>query len=170
MSSREVAVRMDAGVALTEDSLDELANALVTGETITFGVADPEDAARAITMRILEAETDEEAFSPTGTTNGRELLGIPLEIHPPLRAFPSSLEGEGPQFFIVFEATRLDTGDRIAISTSSRNVLAALINGMKRQRFPERTMKFMEADRPTKAGFVPLWLVKSDYERESVEA
>lgn len=168
--STDIALRMEAGVALTGDALDALANALVTGDEIEFTIQDPEQAAQAITMRILEAETDEEAFSPTGTTNGKELLGIPLEIHPPLRAFPSTLEGEGPKFFVVFDATRLDNGETVSISTGSRNTLAALINGVKRNRFPERTMKFLLADRPTKAGHYPLWLVKADFEREVVEA
>lgn len=144
--------------------LESLEAALASGKPLEIEsrLQDPVEAARSIVLRILDAETDEQ-LTPTGATGGRQLLKVPLEIHPPLRVFPSQYEGEGPAWFVVFDAIRLDTGERVAVSTSSSNVLAALLNCIKRGRFPERKMMFVESDRPTKAGFVPLWLVPTNY-------
>ena len=171
--STDVEKKAEGGsVALVGPTLDEIETSLVNGQDLEVRFQDPELAAQAIMLRILSAKTDEEAFTPTGTTSGRDLLGVPLEIlandsDNPLRAFPSQFEGEGPSFFIAFDAIRLDNGEKLTISTSSRNVLAALINGIRRGRFPERTMKFIPAERPTRAGYIPLWLVKADFDKEA---
>jgi hypothetical protein len=166
MAESKALVKPDeaGAIAVVGTTLEALAHSLATGAPLELEIQDPALAAQAITIRILDAETDEQAFTPTGTVSGRELIGVPLEIHPPLRTFPSQFEGEGPPFFVVFNATRLDTGEAIAVSTSARNALAALVNGVKRDRFPGRQMMFWEPDHTTAAGYKPLWLVKTDYQ------
>jgi hypothetical protein len=67
-------------------------------------------------------------------------------------------ESEG-KVFLVIAATRLDTGERVTLTTGSQNVLAQLVNMAKRDTLVGAIRVLVTADKATARGFYPLWLV-----------
>lgn len=152
--TQEIAVRSSTDLA----SLDDLEAILLDDQHEIPPVADdPAEISKEIMAQLLAAESDEE-LDQVGTAVGlRDLLGVPLELHG-FKWRPSSFE-EGQRVFFVLSATRMDTGERIVATTGSGNVLAQLVNRAKRGTLVGARVKAEQADKPTKSGFRPYWLV-----------
>jgi hypothetical protein len=150
--TQEIAVRNHADVA----ALNDLEGILLGEKELPEIVDDPADIQREIMAQLLSAESDAELESVGSATGWRELAGIPMELHG-FRWRPSSFE-EGAAVFFVVDATRLDTGQRVALTTGSGNILAQLVNMARRNTLVGSVRALEIADRETKSGFRPNWL------------
>jgi hypothetical protein len=143
------------GLATTDetDSMVALIN-----DAKSRAVEDPEAVAKAITNRILEAESVEDVLSPQECRHARELLDVPLrffDLH-----FNQSDFEEGAGFYAIANCEDVESGDRFAVACGGRNVMAQLLRLHQIGAFPI-DLKFEQARRPTRQGFWPLWLVKA---------
>lgn len=129
---------------------------------------DPAEISREIIMQLLSAETDEELEQVGSAIGLRDLLGVPIQLHG-FKWRPSSFE-EGQRVFFVVFATRLDTGERIVATTGSGNVLAQLCNRARRGTLLNAVVKAVQADRDTKQGFRPYWLVSAKNPEQTAAA
>lgn len=117
---------------------------------------DPEAIAREIMEQIWNATTDEELVLVGQATPWQDLLGVPVEITS--FTWRKSQYDQGAKVFFVIQATRLDDGERVVLTTSGKNVIMALANIARRDAFPFTGM-LQRSEKPTAAGYHPLWLV-----------
>ena len=118
--------------------------------------SDPEAIQREIMEQIWNASSDEELMLVGQATPWQELLGVPVEI---LNfVWRNSRYDQGAKVFFVCQANRLDTGERVVLTTSGKNVIMALCNIARRDAFPWKGI-LQQAEKPTAQGFHPLWLV-----------
>lgn len=150
--SQEIAVRKSTDLA----ALDELEQILLGEKEAPEVVDDPQEISREIIAQLLAAETDEELEQVGAAIGWRELAGVPVQIEN-FRWRPSAYEEGAPVFFVV-QATRLDTGERVVLTTGSGNVLAQLANMARRGTLAGAVRSVEIADKPTKSGFRPYWL------------
>lgn len=150
--AQEIAVRKSTDVA----QLDELEKILLGDAELPDVVDDPAEISREIMAQLLAAESDEELEAVGSATGWRELPGVPMELHG-FRWRPSSFDEGAPVFFVV-NATRLDTGERVVLTTGSGNILAQLCNMARRGTLVGAIRALEIADTQTKQGFRPNWL------------
>lgn len=150
--ANDVAVRKSTDVA----QLDELERVLLGDAELPDVVDDPAEISREIMAQLLAAESDEELEAVGSATGWRELAGVPMELHG-FRWRPSSYEEGAPIFFVV-NATRLDTGERVVLTTGSGNILAQLCNMARRGTLVGAIRALEVSDTPTRQGFRPNWL------------
>src|SRR5215472_10461071 len=150
--ANDIAVRKSTDIA----QLDELEKILLGDADLPDVVDDPAEISREIMAQLLAAESDEELEAVGQATGWRELPGVPMELHG-FRWRPSTYEEGAPIFFVV-NATRLDTGERVVLTTGSGNVLAQLTNMARRGTLVGAIRTLEIADEPTKQGFRPNWL------------
>ncbi len=151
-TSQELVVRSSTDLA----AIEELEKILLGEAEIPAVVDDPAQISKEIIAQLLAAESDEELEQVGAAQGWRDLAGVPVEI----RGFkwrPSSFEEGAPVFFVV-SGTRMDTGERVVLTTGSGNVLAQLANMARRQTLVGAIRAVEIADKPTKAGFRPYWL------------
>lgn len=148
----EIAVRKSTDMA----ALDELERILLGQQDVPEVVDDPAEIQREIIAQLLGAETDAELEQVGSATGWRELPGVPMQLHS-FRWRPSTFEEGAPIFFVV-DATRLDTAQRVVLTTGSANILAQLTNMARRGTLVGAIRSLEIADTPTKAGFRPNWL------------
>lgn len=149
-------------------SLDELDEILRTGEMNAEVVDDPDSISRSIIAQLLGADSDEALQDFGNATGWRELLDTPIELHG-FRWRVSDYQEGAPIYFIV-SGTRLDTGERVTLTTGSLNVLAQLSNMARRGTLVGGIWQLHEAEKPTKAGFKPLWLVQPESVKTAAKA
>jgi hypothetical protein len=150
--ANDIAVRKSTDVA----QLDELERILLGESELPEVVDDPAEISREIMAQLLAAESDEELEAVGSAVGWRELVGVPMELHG-FRWRPSSFEEGAPVFFVV-NANRLDTGERVVLTTGSGNILAQLCNMARRGTLVGAIRALEIADTPTKQGFRPNWL------------
>lgn len=150
--AQELAVRKSTDVA----QLQELERILLGDAELPDVVDDPAEISKEIMAQLLAAESDEELEAVGTATGWRELAGVPMELHG-FRWRPSTYEEGAPIFFVV-NATRLDTGERVVLTTGSGNILAQLCNMARRDTLVGAIRALEIADTPTKQGFRPNWL------------
>lgn len=142
----------------------ELEKALLGEGELPDVSQDPEEAGRDILMRILYAENDDEAEQVNTAIGWAELAGIPIEIQG-FKWLPSTIEGSGTSMYIVVFGYRMDEYEEVALTTSSKNVIAQILNYAKRDKLP--CIRMLEvADKPTKRGYYPQKLVSTPAELE----
>lgn len=117
---------------------------------------DPEAIQREIMEQIWNATSDEELSLVGQATPWQDLIGVPVEITS--FNWRKSQYDQGAKVFFVVRATRLDDGERLVLTTSGKNVIMALANIARRDAFPFRG-QLLKAEKPTAAGYHPLWLV-----------
>jgi hypothetical protein len=139
---------------LVKLGIDEAEQALLTGEDLP-GETDPEQAAREIVMRLINAGTDEELNASLTAMGAQEVIGVPFVVHA-VRWHRSAFE-EGNPVFAVIDATLGVDGARVAVTCSSSNVMASLINLVRRDRLPASVV-IHKAEKDTARGFRPLRL------------
>ena len=150
--SNDLAVRKSTDVA----QLDELEKILLGDAELPDVVDDPAEISKEIMAQLLAAESDEELESVGSATGWRELPGVPMELHG-FRWRPSTDE-EGAPLCFVGNATRLDTGERVVLTTGSGNILAQLCNMARRGTLVGAIRALEVSDTPTRQGFRPNWL------------
>ena len=150
--TQEIVVRKSTDLAQVE----ELEQILLGEKGVPEVADDPAEIQKEIMAQLLSAESDEELEQVGNATGWRDLLGVPIEIKG-FRWRPSTFEEGSPVFFVV-TGTRLDTGQMVALTTGSGNVLAQLTNMAKRNTLVGAVRMAEQADTPTKSGFRPYWL------------
>lgn len=143
-------------------SLDKLDEILLTGDVGGVEVIDdPAEISRQIVAQLLAAESDG-ALQDFGNAEGwGDYLNVPMELHG-FRWRVSEFEGEGAPIYFVVDAIKLDDGSRRVLTTGSMNVLAQLSNMARRGTLAGGVWMMVEADKPTRAGFKPRWLVQPE--------
>lgn len=144
-------------------SLDDLDEILRTGEVGVEVIDDPDSISRSIMEQLLSAGSDEELQDFGNATGWRELLEVPCELHG--FRWRVSEYAEGAPIYFIVSATRLDEGERVTLTTGSLNVLAQLSNMARRGTLVGGVWQLHEAEKATKAGFKPLWLVQPEQVR-----
>lgn len=146
-------------------SLDQLDEILRTGEMNIEVIDDPDSISRSIIDQLLAADSDEQLQDFGNATGWRELLEVPIE----LRGFRWRVSeyAEGAPIYFIVSGTRLDTGDGVTLTTGSLNVLAQLSNMARRGTLVGGVWQLHEAEKATKAGFKPLWLVQPEQVRQA---
>ncbi len=166
--SVELVTRSSSDVA----QLDELKRILLSNEPVENVVEDdPEAISREIVLQLLSAESDAELEAVGAATGWRELLRVPVQIRG-FRWRPSAFQDEegGSSVFFVVQATRLDTGEAVILTTGSRNALAQLCNMAQRGTLEGAVRMMVQSEKPTARGYHPLWLVTPPEYREAVTA
>lgn len=150
--TQDIEVRKSTDLAQVEEL-----EAILLGEKGVPEIADdPAEIQKEIMAQLLSAESDEELEQVGNATGWRSLVGVPIEISG-FRWRPSRYEEGAPVFFVV-TGTNLVTGERVALTTGSGNVLAQLTNMAKRGTLVGAVRMVEEADKETKSGFKPYWL------------
>ena len=146
-----------AGELLTLDQ----AFAELAGSTEGIGAVqqqDPKEAQLEIVKRILSAETAEQVLGGLGSaTAARDVLGVNLELRG-VRFLRSSFENEnGIGVFAVLDCVDNTTGEVLAVTCGSANVMAQAGKLAQLGALPA-DVKILESERPTEAGYRPMRL------------
>lgn len=142
-------------------SLDKLDEILVTGEVDGPEVIDdPAEISRSIVAQLLSASSDEELQNFGNAVGWKEYLNVPMEIHG-FRWQKSSFDEGAPIYFVV-QATELESGERLTLTTGSMNVLAQLSNMARRGTLVGGVWMLTESENKTRGGFTPMWLTQPD--------
>ncbi len=140
-----------AGLAVPSDSaiaeLDDYARSLP--------VDDPELIRERIIRNIMTATTVEQIANAGTVTKAEDLLNMPMSVLD-LRVSDSTI-AEGPEIFLHVDAQVLATGEPVTFATSASDVMVKLLMFHKRQFLPVDVVLY-RSDRPTKAGFFPVFL------------
>lgn len=153
----ELATRSFASTDL--EHLQTLKDILLTGELNVEVIDDPGEISRGIVAQLLAAGSDEELENFGNAEGWREFMGVPFELHG-FRWLPSDYAGEGGSaIYFVVQATNLESGERQTLTTGSMNVLAQLTNMAERGTLVGAVRMLTKAERDTKGGFRPYWLV-----------
>ena len=121
-------------------------------------VEDPEVIARSIMDRILAAPSADDVLGGGEAVHSQDVLGRPFTLQG-LRLLRSAFDA-GPGVFAVLDAAMLDSGEKLAITCSGRNVMAQAVRLAQLDALPV-DVKIVQADRPTASGYYPLWLHKA---------
>ena len=116
---------------------------------------DPEQASRDIVMQILAAEDVDAVFDIAGTTPVNEILGKAIQIDK-ARAMRSAYDA-GATMYLLLDVVDLETGESLKVTCGARNVMAQLYRITQVGRLPVKG-RICQTDRPTAAGYYPLWL------------
>lgn len=84
--------------------------------------------------RILNAQTWDEAMELPETTGLRDLVDVNVQVLD-ATGRPSTLK-DGPGLYVVIDLVRQDTGERLAVTSGAKNVLALLARAHKDGKFP----------------------------------
>lgn len=140
------------------EALDRLDEILLTGEMEVEIVDDPAEISRQIVAQLLAAGDDLALQSFGEAEPWGDYLGVPFELHG-FRWRRSDFSEGAPVYFIV-DAVKLDDGSRRVLTTGSMSVLAQLSNMARRGTLVGGVWLLTEAEKPTRAGFKPRWLVQ----------
>ena len=124
-----------------------------------FAIEDPQQVATAIIERILDSEDADEVFQGQQAIGGRDALGRPFTLNG-VRWHRSRYEEGQVPVFAVLDASFLDDGTRVALTTGALNVMAQAYQ-LKRLGALPCDVKIEEAANETAAGFRPQWLVRA---------
>lgn len=137
---------------------DQQVEAALKGELdeVTLKIEDPQVIQHQIIERILASADAEQVLAGRGKAlHGREALDRPFTLHG-VRWLKSRFK-EGLPVFAVLEATMLDDGESVVITSSAGSVMAQAFALHRLGSFPV-DVKLTEADQETAAGFRPQWL------------
>lgn len=167
-TSQEVAVRSSANMA----ALAELEAILLDdSDQVVEVVEDPEDIQREILAQLLAAESDDELESFGEAIGWRTIArryvehdGLPIQPGVPVEvsgfSWRPSEYGTGPAVFFIVRGKRMDTGDRVVLTTGSANILAMLVNRAKRGALPAILLATEGQEATKKNKTWPLWIVR----------
>lgn len=151
-------VKVEATIDTTQDTgapdtLERVKAALL--DTSVEFESDPEATQRELVEQVLAAESFEEAMGETVVTHARDVLDRPF-VYLGVRWHGSSFEG-GPKVFATCDVVDPTTGERALITCSAVRVMAKLFRASMDDRWGWLGV-LRSADRPTQAGYYPLWL------------
>ena len=146
-------------------SLDRLDEILLTGDAGVEIVDDPAELSRGIVAQLLAAPDDAALQAFGNAEPWGDYLEVPMEIRG-FRWRRSDFEGEGAPIYFIVDVTDMKDGTQRTLTTGSMSVLAQLSNMARRGTLVGGVWQLHEADKPTRAGYKPRWLVQP----ESVKA
>lgn len=124
---------------------------------------DEEVVQRRILENLLRATKPEDVLRAGETMPSSEVLGIPLQVDA-IRASESGYD-EGPGRYLHVDATIIGNGDRITFSCGAQDVVLKLVRLHQKGWLPVRCV-LRKAEKPTKAGFYPVFLRMLDDDDE----
>jgi hypothetical protein len=110
------------------------------------------DGGASMIEQILGATDAADLDANWGTKDPDKLIGEPLTIHSATVSKSDFAEGLG--VFLVVEATRENTHEKITFTTGSTMVVAQLVKAYNAGWLPMRA-KLVRADRPSANGYYP---------------
>lgn len=116
---------------------------------------DPEETTRSILARIMSASTPEEILKANRVLHAQEVLGVPIEIFD-VKWQRSAIEG-GSTVYAVVDMRTLQEEQHATMTVGGRNVMMQLLNMKHRGFMPFRAV-IQQSQKPTEAGYHPLWL------------
>lgn len=128
------------------------------------------EASLSIIDRILSSEDEDAVFAGFGSlTHARdELIGVPIEVLPPLRWNVSDFQNDNALgFYAVFDYVDLRNMTKKTGSVGSLNCMAQLYALEKLGKLPKE-LALDRVTRPTKSGYLPLFfrpVSEADMER-----
>jgi len=150
-------------IILLDDAQVERALRGQLDASATIAIEDPQAVALSIIERILASEDADEVFQGQKAIGGRDALGRPFTLNG-VRWHRSRFEAEEGKMqvpvFAVLDASFLDDGERVALTTGSLNVMAQAYQLGRLGELP-CDVKIEEAAEQTAAGFHPQWLVRA---------
>lgn len=120
--------------------------------------SDSANAVEDILGRILQAETADDILAEDGLIEAEELLGVPVQIWS-YKVNESDFT-DGMPGYLVIDAIRQDTGEKVTIGCGAVKVQAQILK-LKRIGALPIVVKFVKNEKGTKAGRHPLSLVKA---------
>jgi len=156
-TAKEAKAKRDGLAPYDEAEAAKIATAIAGGEDVDFEVLDPEAAAREIVARILQAPDAGAVLAQGQTVSAEAILGQPFELRE-VRFLKSGIDNpEGPDVYAILDAVDTDTGERQTVTCGSRNVMAQALRLKQLGELPA-VVQIIRADKPTAAGFYPMWL------------
>ena len=120
---------------------------------IAFIEENPEDVARRINARILNASSPEELFGDAKVIHARDYLNRPFQLLA-IDWRPSDIDGEGFPFYGVFQIADVN-GEVHVLTTGAKSVLMKAAVAEKNGWLP-LWVQIQKSDKPTAAGNFPL--------------
>lgn len=129
-----------------------------TMDALGIRLSDPSDIAWKIAEQLFQAETIDELLDEGGERGWLRHEGEPVSI---LNVWwlPSDF-GESLGFYALVEATVLNTGERVTLSSGSTNVVVQIAGMIKLDQL-DTPVRLVKAKKPTSKGFYPTRLVKA---------
>ena len=122
-----------------------------------FPDVDNDAVSRRIDQAMLEATSPEALIAAGATVSLDELLGVPLQVEGAVPR-PSEYQEDGLAGYLLLDVTRLDSGERIVVSTGAENIVKRVAIASDRGWLPI-SFKVERSEHKTSAGYYPL-LVK----------
>lgn len=152
----------DATTALapSDPMLDQVGKALTTGKAddIVEVELTPEEQQLRIVQRILESQTVDEILASFEATPIDDVLERPFELHR-VRWERSEYE-QGQPYYALLDATMIDTGESVTLTTGSTTVVAQLYALARKGALPQK-MRCVQSSKPTSRGYYPKNLVRA---------
>lgn len=143
-------------VSLTDQQVEQALRGELEANEVSLTIEDPKVIQRQIIERILASPDAETVLGGSKAIGGREILGRPFELRE-VRWLKSRFD-EGLPVFAVLDVEMLDDGEKLAVTSSSGNVMAQAYQLKRLNNLPIK-LKIEEAEQATAAGFRPQWLV-----------
>lgn len=118
-----------------------------------------EDIGEVIIARILNAETIEDALTPSSAPGMRDIVDVPIVVHDIRR----KNGGQNPEmgFYLLAAVEIQGTGEQAVMSTGATNVVAQLLKAYQLGSFP-LACKILEVESKSNPGRMVQWLVNLD--------
>lgn len=123
---------------------------------------DPELAAFEVAARILQAETVDDILGETELLKARDILRKPFWLDGFDVRNSDFQDGSGVYMLMSIRLFD-DTENRVQVTCGSTNVIAQCVRLQQLDALPAPVC-FVEASKPTKSGYYPLWLRKAQVE------
>lgn len=152
----EIARRDDTGaqvegyVAANHPAMVTLNNWLA--ERVAVG-NDADMAVAEIIAQVLSAESVDEVLADHAAMGMRELIDVPIVIHT-AKPLKSAYEANAPWFFYL-DVERLDTKERIGVTTGAQTVIAQLVRVAMLDGYPFTCKPINATKKPTANGYWP---------------
>jgi hypothetical protein len=121
-------------------------------------LTEAEQVSQEIAGRILGAPSVADVLAPQVTTPAEDVVNVPLTLTG-VKWLESTLN-QGPKVYAVVSAVSRD-GQVLTITTGASTVLAQLYRLVQLDGFP-CSVRFVKAEKATKAGYHPMWLEAVD--------
>ncbi len=145
-------------LVVLDDAQVELALQGELGDNVAIAIQDPQQVQIDIIKRILASPNADSVLGGQRAISGRECLDRPFQLRG-VRWHRSRFD-QGLPVFAVLDASFLDDGETVAITTSAGNVMAQAYALHKLGELPV-DVRIVESDHDTAAGFKPQWLERA---------
>lgn len=142
-----------------KEAIDRLQD-IFAGSVAITSEGDSDEMILAMAQRILDNQDDVDAIlGGSEVIHAKDILDTPLTIREVTFNKGDFADGAGV-YAVVVAHTLVNPDDVVTITCGGTNVCAQLLALQKGGHLPMVGIQFVEAPRPTKNGYYPLWLRK----------